>query len=235
MNLPSISQRKHYRLVPGEPEEPTSTLVLTSRQSRFFVDVRVLKEHHSKTDALQWAFAGTSESWYDNSNGKRFARWSHWIDSKTKEPEVDQGEMITLENGDVLERGVNVDSVSGEETVYEELWSDLEILAAGVEDARVCAVFQVDDEENNARGLFVRVGGWCQSVLKTGKELTVERWEWVAHRSEPIHGSWERVVHVGSEDLLRPTEIPFDDPPKFNVVEQRGFTWRLVEYDSWIL
>lgn len=209
--------------------------MLTSRQSRFFVDVRIFKQHQLTTDALQWAFAGTSESWYDESNGQRFSRWSHWIDSKAEEPEVDQGEMITLENGDVLERGVNVDAVTGEETMYEELWSDLEILTVGGEDVRVCAVFRVDDEEKNVRGLFVRVGSWCQSILKIGNELTVERWEWAARGEEPAHGSWERVVHVGSEDLLRPTEIPFVDPQKINVVEQRGFTWKLAEHDTWIL
>ncbi|KAL9610405.1 MAG: hypothetical protein Q9167_004888 [Letrouitia subvulpina] len=233
MNLPSISQRKHYRLVPEEPEEPTSTLVLTSRQSRYFVDVRVFKEPRSTTNTLQWAFAGTSESWYDESNGKKFARWSHWIDSKTQEPEVDQGEMITLDNGDVLERGTNVDAVSGEETVYEELWRDLEITAVGAEDGCVCAVFRVDDEEKNARGLFVRVGGWCQSILKIGTEMTVERWEWVARQSEPVHGDWARIVHVGLEDLLCPADVPFGNPQKLNVVEKKGFTWRLVEYGIW--
>ena len=93
---PSISERKHYRLVgnyypdflqqelsnlnaqlPGEPIENTSTIVLTSKDSHF-VDVRILLEPYklekgmaSNTEAcLQWAFAGKSRMTAEKKNEK---------------------------------------------------------------------------------------------------------------------------------------------------------------------
>jgi hypothetical protein len=47
-----LSYRKSLRWVPGEPSEPTSTLVLDV--GSFFVDLRILKADGS----IDWAMAG---------------------------------------------------------------------------------------------------------------------------------------------------------------------------------
>lgn len=135
--------------MPGEPDELTSTVVLTSPQGRY-VDVRVYKrqqyvlpEHFEKTFAgnLEWAFAGTSKSHHDHS-GKQYTVWDHWVDSFTKEPEEDKGEMIRLENGDVLEKGTTIDPETGDLKHYEELWTDLPLTPLGDRVQRVCVVLQ---------------------------------------------------------------------------------------------
>lgn len=46
----SISLREYIRWLPGEPEEPTSTVVVTSPK-RHFVDIRVLRSDTSTGDA----------------------------------------------------------------------------------------------------------------------------------------------------------------------------------------
>jgi len=39
--------------------------------------------------------------------------------------------------------------------------------------------------------MVVRVGGWCQGIMKTGEEVTAERW------ARGKEGGWERVARVG--------------------------------------
>jgi hypothetical protein len=71
-----ISVREYIRWLPGEPSEPTSTIVLTTPQRRF-VDLRIFKSAATSTEEgsssgsgdgilplsrLDWAIAGTSSS-----------------------------------------------------------------------------------------------------------------------------------------------------------------------------
>ncbi|KAL8304568.1 hypothetical protein RB597_004291 [Gaeumannomyces tritici] len=107
----SISIRRYIRWPPAMPQEPTSTIVLTS-PARRFVDLRILDptpaeaaaEQQQQKDGstppslaavvilpasrLDWAIAGTSESWKrttttpDGSEAVTRSRWTHWIDSR---------------------------------------------------------------------------------------------------------------------------------------------------------
>lgn len=104
--------------------------------------------------------------------------WDHWIDSRSNNPDSDEGDMWVQPNGDILEKGKNKDPVTGQETEYEELWRDLHVEAFGKKDNRSSLVIRADDPERNAKGMAIKIGGWCEGILKMENELTVERWEW---------------------------------------------------------
>lgn len=175
--------------VPGEPEEPTSTLVLTSKDC-YFVDVRILKDKYEEekskeenTEAcIQWAFAGrsytvTKGTKKDGMTQSSHTVWDHWIDSKSNSPDTDEGDMFVQDSGDVLERGKQKNPDTGEETEYEELWHDLEVASMGKKHNHSSVVMRAEEPEKNLKGMVVKVGGWCQGIVKVGDELTVERWE----------------------------------------------------------
>ncbi len=171
---------------------------------------------------LEWAFAGTShtsplDSVSDSNSNDPIAEsgtsdksmhgklrpyrsvWNHWVDSRTDTPKPDEADMYTLLNGDVLERGYDKDPVSGRVvSEYEELWRDLPVF--NIEGERVSVVLRMQDDVHGARGMVVRVGGWCQGFVKIGGEITVERWGWAdrptrstgAAQSNPAHSIYHR-------------------------------------------
>ena len=104
--------------------------------------------------------------------------WDHWIDSRTNNPDSDEGDMWAQPNGDVLERGKNTDPVTGEEIEYEELWRDLQVEAFGKKHNRSSLGMRDDEPGKKTRGMAIKIGGWCEGILKVEDELTVERWEW---------------------------------------------------------
>lgn len=195
--------------MPGEPEEPTSTVVLTSQTSHY-VDVRIYKDLYQKEldrkdgihsiAILEWAFAGTSST-TEGSSGLEDAKplhsiWEHWIDSKSDNPRPDEGDMWRQNNGDVLERGTQVHPVTGLQTEYEELWGDLQVEKVGEERDHVSIVLKVENHEAGTRGMVVRVGDWCQAILKSREALTIERWRWTKRMND-----WERLVKIGRGNL----------------------------------
>ena len=231
-----------------EAEEPTSTIVLTSQTSHF-VDIRLFKDvvnlHETNSSegvlkpVLEWAFAGIShnKSGYDESKKIEYNHsiWNHWIDSRTDEPSIDEGDLWPQPNGDVLERGIQLHPVTGVKCEYEELWGDLPIkVVEEEEEKRMSLVLKVNDENRNARGLVVRVGQFCQGILKMGNKLTVERWEWVdlAAESEP-QGCWRCKVRIGDGSL------PCDQTRKIGglcngaIVQSGGLEWRVIEDYRW--
>ncbi|CAF9928970.1 MAG: hypothetical protein ALECFALPRED_004183 [Alectoria fallacina] len=223
MGVPTISERKHYRLLPAEPEEPTSTIVLTSKDS-YFIDVRILrgkleqeKNQEANTEScLNWAFAGKSHTTFSQDSSKQLSHtvWDHWIDSRSNNPDSDEGDMWVQPNGDILEKGKNSDPVSGEETEYEELWHDLQVEAFGKKHNRSSLVMRADQPERMIRGMAVKIGGWCEGLLKIGDGLTVERWEWrstdsasnvapteASKEEKRTHNDWIRTFRLGDGTL----------------------------------
>lgn len=227
--------------MPGDAEEPTSTVVLTSQTSHY-VDVRIYKDlcqkeidRKDKIHSLaivEWAFAGTSSTTEDLSGPgdakPRHSVWEHWIDSKSDNPQPDEGDMWPQNNGDVLERGTQVHPVTGLQTVYEELWGDLQVEKVGEEKDRVSIVLKVEDDEAATRGMVVRVGDWCQAILKSRGALTIERWRWIKTTN-----NWERLVKIGSGDL--PCAIACNS----QMVREEGtivcgdLKWTIIEIFNW--
>ncbi len=117
-------------------------------------------------------------------------------------------------NGDILEKGKNTDPVTGEETEYEELWHDLQVEVFGKKHNRSSLVMRADEPGRNIKGLAIKIGGWCEGILKVGDALTIERWEGKAtdcasdvastegsKEEERTRNDWTRTFRIGKDTL----------------------------------
>ncbi|KAL8801987.1 MAG: hypothetical protein Q9182_004116 [Xanthomendoza sp. 2 TL-2023] len=230
--IPSVSRRKHYRPVPGEPSEPTSTLVLTSPRNHY-VDIRVFNEPQTCPTPdpitfdgrLQWAFAGIKASVQED--GRTISTWHHWVDSLTENPASDSGEMIELEDGDILEKGETRDDETGLVQKYEELWEEVPLGTIGEGSGRVCVVLRTEEETGRVReGMVMRIGGVVQGVLRDGMGVTVERWEWVYGER---NGRFERTVRFG-EGRVPCDELLTSGLMREGEMVDCGGRWKVVEF-----
>ena len=235
--MTDISVRRHIRWPPAPPSEPTSTVVLTS-PSRHFVDVRILaptgpREGGGDLDRrLDWAFAGTSTSRPGQEPGTRHAVWKHWVDSNTAEPEMVRDEAFVRENcgpgGSELETGRMVNPETGIEAEYEEAWSSLEPLAElGSKGRPICVVLRTRDDERGVRGMVIRLGQFCQGILRDGDAATVERWEWKRE------SGWTLTARFGEARL--PVGALLGNSQRFKVedaVDDGTRIWKIIEVDG---
>ncbi|KAK0636764.1 hypothetical protein B0T17DRAFT_504177 [Bombardia bombarda] len=203
-----ISVREHIRWLPDAASEPTSTIVLTSPERRF-VDLRILLAGDEPTSAgeeggnlplsrLDWAIAGTSSSTPRRSEDNppveySHAEWHHWINSRTAD----------------TANGRMVNPTTGIETDYEELWRSEPIGSVPVSvpvpgaAGATCVVLKMHDDDSRKRGMLVRLGQYCQAVVRRGDLITVERWKWTA--ADSTGGGWTRQVKIGDGEL--PTDF----------------------------
>lgn len=246
LSMGSISIRKHIQWGAEPASEPTSTLVLTS-PGRRFVDIRVFTAaspglepdtepgHESfgtlARDSLDWAFAGTSCSTTvsrDDGSETTHSVFSHWVDSRTTEPQLvrDEGDMVPCPGGLALEVGSMVNPATGRMTAYEELWIDKEPTPRSAPEPK-CVVFQLLDEPGAKRGQFVCLGRYAQGVLRVGDTFTAERWVWSERLSR-----WEQTVKAG--DNHDPLGFLLDvrpEPDKVGgKVEGPMGSWTVIEY-----
>jgi len=213
--------------------------VLTSHDS-WFVDVRILtaaQEDGTRealpTDGrpitrLEWAFAGkSSTSQSEVAGGPAHTIWSHAIDSQTSDPQRDEGDMYEQEDGDVLECGQNIDAESGEVKKYEELWHDIGVELVGQEKDYLSVVLTTDNQDNNTKGMIVRVGNWCQGILKVGEDTTVERWQW--SRGD----DWQLVAKLGTKLLICGATFDNSSLELGKVIRHHDLDWHVIELYSW--
>lgn len=216
--------------------------MLTSQTSHY-VDLCIYKDglgklrtEHSQNDVssvLEWAFAGKSStslgSLEDGLLKPQHSLWEHWIDSKSDNPSMDEGDMWPQGNGDVLERGTQHHPITGLECEYEELWGDLEVEIVGEEKHRISIVLKVDDNDAMVKGLVVRVGSWCQGILKVRDKTTIERWEWNPNASKT--SEWSKVVRIG--DGVLPCNATFNQELNIGLLQSGNLQWKIVEKFVW--
>ncbi|KAJ4393709.1 hypothetical protein N0V93_002924 [Gnomoniopsis smithogilvyi] len=215
----TVSFRDHIRWGSDPASEPTSTLVLTS-PGHYFVDIRVFKTAlahqsgetapntgvtpHLARENLDWAIGGTSASTQRSlPDGTHVSHsvFTHWVDSRTKEPEkaTDEGDMLPQPDGTTLETGRMVNPATGVETDYEELWRD-----GAPEHVPALAqwtVLRIQDDSLQKRGMFVQLGQYAQAVLRVGDFFTAERWVWNSSQSK-----WVGTFRIGDDEAF-----PLDD------------------------
>ncbi|KAI1794760.1 hypothetical protein LXA43DRAFT_970894 [Ganoderma leucocontextum] len=220
----SISERLYIRWFPDEASETTSTLVLTAH-NRQFVDLRLLKpaDPSAPFASLEWGLAGRSVG--TPSHGI----WIHDIDSRTENPgdEKDEGDMFPQpEHPDViLERGRMRHPESGEVREYEEAWKDPTVLSIG--GGRVSVVLETASGASGARGLVVRVGQFCQGILRVGSVIVVERWAWLEG------GGWKLSAQVGDGGHL-PCDVTWDGGLAVgDECSRNGVSWIAKEVRNW--
>ena len=229
------------------------------------MDVRILKQKWTEErekeikslECIDWAFAGKCRTKKDPNAGdgpgsRSHTVWDHWIDSKGNEAGSDQGDMTVQEDGTVLEEGVNV-KADGEEQKYEELWKDIQVDPLGKKHNRHSIVLRAEDSEQEMKGLVIKIGGWCQGIMKRAGELTVERWQLkpkLGVESELIkengieestrtRNDWVRTFKVGTETLACGRVCGHTDGKLgMNATKMYGekdneIEWRVVEEYYW--
>lgn len=181
--------------------------------------------------------------------------WDHWIDSRSDNPDSDEGDMWVQPNGDILEKGKNSNPATGEETEYEELWHDLPVEAFGKKRNRSSLVMRADDSFKKATGLAIKIGGWCEGILKVAGELTVERWEWkptdcasdvasteASNDEKRTRNGWVRTLRIGTgslpcKEICSRTEGKFGLNALLKCTADddlnREIEWRVVEEYYW--
>ena len=152
---------------------------------------------------------------------------------------TDEGDMFPLDNGKTLERGEMVNPWTGRVTPYEECWKDVTPLPTTTEtidsdaraadsprDGRVCLVLRLHDESHQARGLAMRVGQFCQGILRSAESFSLEQWAWEASTG------WKRNVRMG--DYWLPCAPMLKNHERLQVgqeVKQGEFVWHIIEKD----
>lgn len=127
---------------------------------------------------LEWAFAGSSVPSPAVDGKPAHTKWNHWVDSRTVEHDQDEGDMYPQPDGDTLEKGSMTNPKTGVMTDYEEVWTDLDAILVGADTVRKCIVMKIEEEESHVSGLIIRLGQFCQGILRVRGDVSVERWQW---------------------------------------------------------
>ena len=155
--------------------------------------------------------------------------------------------MYIQPGGDALECGMGISPHTGKMTNYEELWHDLGIGLVDTETEHVCIVLKAESSTPAIKGMVVRIGGWCQGIIKSGKEMSVERWKWISETtletedsaSEQVNifpsklGVWQRVMRLGSERLPCSLTFQVDYLEEGDTIKSRDLQWVVVEKYRW--
>ena len=141
---------------------------------------------------------------------------------------------------------------TGKVQAYEELWKDLPPERIGSEPAPVTVVLRAENPDLATRGMIIRVGGWCQGIIRVGDEVSVERWRYrvvasgirgangdvdadgmngaTGERWE--EGGWERVVRTGEASLPCCVCWERKDLKPGGEVWNGGLRWKVIERDD---
>lgn len=95
-----------------------------------------------------------------------------------------------------------------------------------------CCVLQHEHAARRSRGMVVRLGQFCQGVLRVGDEFAAERWEWKAQ------SGWEKVFAIGDPKMNMPCDVAcYQAAQKLRagneIVYGPNETWQCVEDEQW--
>ena len=94
-------------------------------------------------------------------------------------------------------------------------------------------VLVLEDDEQHVRGMVVRVGQFCQGILRVRDEVSVERWQWQAVAPAAAGGEWKRVAKLGR--LFLPCAMAFE-PDRIvegSKVQYGDYGWVVKEVYGW--
>lgn len=181
-------------------------------------------EENIPLDRLDWGMAGLVNTTETQGSKVIKVKWDHWIDSRSATEYSDEGVWYPQCNGDVLEKGVMLNPDTGKDTDYEEVWKYLDPFPKAMPDQVKAVTLQMNKGEQE-RGLMVRLGRFCQSLVRRGEKIAGERWEW----SE--EDGWKKLITIG-EDILPCTQVLVENLPWTvgDVVQVGGNdSWKVIE------
>lgn len=119
---------------------------------------------------------------------------------------------------------------TGIDTEYEEVWDDVpvELPDQGNKKSATCLSFLTEDAEKETKGCIMKLGYWCQGVLRVGKDISVERWKFIDDEDK----SWVLVARVGKNSIG--CEIAFGNDESIEAgktIEVEGRRWVVKEVD----
>lgn len=132
--------------------------------------------------------------------------WTHLVDSSTASAEEvrDEGDMIPAPSlGLTIEKDPKREPAKGDPGAYVEGWREEEVLPTGVGDLsgearrgqRFCVVLEMELADDRARGMVVRVGQYCQGLMRVGDDISLARWSWDREHE------WKAVMKVGDSEF----------------------------------
>ncbi|KAJ3712299.1 hypothetical protein C8R42DRAFT_699382 [Lentinula raphanica] len=212
----TISFRESLRWIPDPASESTHTVVLTGGKTGVFLDVRFFKQ----SNELDWAFAGYRSTVVVNN--KEATRFTHLIDSRTKDPSqiADLGFNTALPDGTVLERGEMINPATGQNTAYEETWRDHDSQLDGPELDKAIFLRNI-----NSTSWYTRVGRW---QLGLGRDPAGSFW---AFQAELVDQEWRVHHRTGITDdvkLLPEVETHWVEGKEVEWNEEK---WQILEKD----
>jgi hypothetical protein len=257
-NLPGKNPLK----LPTALFEPTSTLVLTS-SLKTFVDVRFFKPtkpgesplpEKGERERLEWGFAGSNashaiadpnapdgeEGW----DGVTYSKWTQFVDSRfpvgSTDIPIDEGLMYPIDAQRTLEHGhMYHPSAKGVRT-HEEMWVDPPVGSTSNDGKKRCVVLRLQNDGVGVRGVVVRLGKWCQGVVKMRNEgVTVERWEWTGP-ADGKSGSgveeaeqWHRIARIGDQMLPCAVTFRHEVLKVGGKIKHGNYEWNIEEVWEW--
>lgn len=130
--------------------------------------------------------------------------------------------MVPSTDGKTVERGSMLNPATGKITPYEECWASVEAIPTEKNGKVECLVLLLHDDANEQRGVVMRLGQFCQGVVRSGKSFALERWKWTSE------GGWKREVRIG--DLFLPCGSAMSDElEKGGEVKYQDQVWKVVE------
>ncbi|KAI4146469.1 MAG: hypothetical protein LQ340_005923, partial [Diploschistes diacapsis] len=207
----------------------------------------------------------------------RRTTWTHWVDSRhskgirssigasrasnpssilseihpsaSTDDFIDTGTIYPTErDNECIEKGRMPHPDTGLMTDYEELWRDLPPQKLTHEPGALSFVLKAENKVLGTRGLIIRVGSWCQGVIRSGADIGVERWRFggvpllgggegalldgaIGRVDEGLtKNMWERVVKIGEMSL--PCQVCWEKGWELKVGEEvvsGGLKWEVVE------
>ena len=156
--------------------------------------------------------------------------------------------MYDVGNGETLEKGTMKHPETGRECDYEELWADVPVERVEGRKQNICLVLRMEDEEKGLKGLIVRIGGWCQGILRGKEEVTVERWRWKGlgnidgwndgsvSEEDVEEIGWQRIARLGGGEMpccVACKVCGIREGAKVQLREGDGVVWEVVEVFTW--